>query len=464
MFDVSAIERARDDAQPPVCLLDDAFLYWSAGLAGSSEPHCRYSEAVAVATPWYSPATDDPGSAGFQPAPRRDDERNCKLVSQQVNTDEIGALEAVSKSLTPGVSALSTRIAMLGLSGDLHIDFGRLTIEISRAQTPLSSELVNRIEIMKADSWRFWEIPHNDLGDLGQYDAKAREVLVARDRSIAGYVLGATKEHPRESMVAVLSHEVAHNEGLRHFPSRFISGQTPERLDAFRLLAHETNAMMAEMHIEQHRNRITISDGYHQALQAGELGAEIRHNYIEKNPELNSITRIEATEFVKEYVGERWGDPLDADGRVKSYSLNPPTSALAESKVFDPPGLADHAADFEKERIEMESESRRYKFARLCQSSSGAATIHGIKILGALGAVAAVHTVRNSFNDSFSSGLAETTRMGIGFGGFEAGTALARFGNVAPIRRALVLGFAGAYAAEHVVGTPLYNKIRAALD
>ncbi len=249
MFDVSAIERARDDAQPPVCLLDDAFPYWSAGLAGSSEPHCRSSEAVAVATPCYSLATDDPGSAGFRPAARRDDERNCKLVSQQVNTDEIGALEAVSKSLTPGVSALSTRIAMLGLSGDLHIDFGRLTIEISRAQTPLSSELVNRIEIMKADSWRFWEIPHNDLGDLGQYDAKAREVLVARDRSIAGYVLGATKEHPRESMVAVLSHEVAHNEGLRHFPSRFISGQTPERLDAFRLLAHETNAMMAEMHI-----------------------------------------------------------------------------------------------------------------------------------------------------------------------------------------------------------------------
>ncbi|MBY0548306.1 MAG: hypothetical protein K2W95_13505 [Candidatus Obscuribacterales bacterium] len=425
LFDVSAIEGARDDAQTPLCLLDEVF------------------------------------RPGITPAPRVD-EGNVNL-ELQTKTSWNGALEAASKALNPGVSALSTRIAALGLAGDLHIDFGRLITEISRVRTPLSTELVNRIETMKADNWRFWEIPLKDLGARGQYDARAREVLVARDRSIAGYVLGATNEHPRESMVAVLSHEVAHNEGLKHLPDRFLNGQTPERLDAFRLLAHETNAMMAEMHIEQNRHRITISDGYHLALQSGELGAEIRHSYIAMNPELKSITEVEATEFVEEYVGERWGDPLDADGRVKSYSLNPPTSALAESKVFDPPGLEHHAADFEKERIEMDSENRRYKIARLCQTGSGAATIHGIKIVGALGAVAAVHAVRNSFNDSFGSGLAEMARMGVGFCGFEAGTALARFGNVAPIRRALVLGFAGAYAAEHSFGTPLYNNIRAAL-
>lgn len=372
--------------------------------------------------------------------------------------------DRVCKSLAPGVSALSTRLALLAFRGDLHVGFGRLVHEIAMAKTPLSRELVSRIDTMKAENWRFWEMPYKDLDDFGQYDARAREVLYARDRSIAAYVLGADKRHPRESMVTVLAHEAAHNEGLKHFPLRFLEGQTAERLEAFRLLAHETNALMAEMHVEQHRNRIAISADFQEALKCGELGAEIRAVYMDKNSELMAVSELEATDFVREYIGERWGDPLDADGKVRSYKLNPPTSVLAESTVYDPPGIDDHAADFRSERIQTGSESMRYRVARLCQSNAGAVTIHSVKVLGALGAVAAVHTIRNSFNDSFSSGLAESTRMGIGFGGFELGTALARFGGVAPIRRALLFGFLGAYAAEHTLGTTMYNRVRSTLQ
>lgn len=381
----------------------------------------------------------------------------------ETNERSVGSafLSEVLDAIQPGTAALSTRVASLAVQGKLHTDFNGLVSEIQRTGTPLSQQLVDRVDTMKSEGWRFWQIAYDKLEDAGLYDARAREVLVAREQCMIRYILGASGENPRTSLVGVLTHEIAHNEGLKHFPSTFLADASPTRVDAFRILAHETNAMMAEMHVETNRGQIVICREYLEALKANRLGSQIHTNYLANNPELESITNDEAKRFVNQYIKERWGEPLDWEGRVKSYNLQPPTTALAESKSFDPPGLQDHNADFREERLEAGSETRRFRLSRFLQAPIASGTIHGIKILGAVGTSAAVHSIRSSFiNEGLGSALGETTRIGAGYGGFELGTAWARCGQAAGLRKALLFGFVGAYAAEHLVGNPLKDAIK----
>jgi hypothetical protein len=401
----------------------------------------------------------------------RDEPGNLNLLSLSKKSE----WQQVQELVGPGISALSTRLAYLGLRGDLHTDVFRLQREIAAIKTPLSAELVDRMGTARSNGWLIREATTTELRgteaglydrtEAGLYDPFAREILYSRKgTSMLAYVTGATTDHPRNAMVSVLSHEVGHTEGLKHFPLRFLEGQSTERVSAFRLLAEETNAFMAEMHVEQTRGKIIYTEQYTEALRNGELGARIYKNYYYQTPVLKSIASTEAKEFVNEYIAERWGNPLDSQGKVKSYSLNPTPEQIAESKRFDPERLKAMESDYIAERTEAGSESFRTRFARACQTRLGSATIHGAKVVGTVGACVAAHSVRKGFNQSFSSGLAESARVGVGLGGFELGAGFARLGYTTSAGKALLFGFIGAAIADRAIGAPVHNLIHRVLD
>lgn len=369
----------------------------------------------------------------------------------------------------PGASAIATRIACLAVKGDLHTDIHKLQRNIRSIDSPLTSQLCDRMNSMKSNGWRFWEISSNEMpGAMGQYDPPTREVTLARQARFGAttpywaYLLGVTAEHPYAKMTGVLSHEVAHHDGLKHFPSRYLHGQSAERLVYFRELAYETNAFIAQIHVEQASGGPVFSQTMLDALKKHDLGGAIYDHY--QSRERPPISRAEANGFVNEYIAERWGNPLDADGKVKPYELNPPPSALEESKIYDPNRLEALNMDAAAEREKLGSESLRNRLSRTLQSRVGSATVHGVKIFGAVGMCAAAHSVRFSFHDSLGSGLGETAKIGIGFGGFEAGAAIARATGGSTLGKTLALGFLGACAAENIIGRPVHRLVKAIVD
>ncbi len=372
-------------------------------------------------------------------------------------------LEQAKTLLYPGFGALSTRVAVLAVRGDLHTDLGWISREIASIESPLGKQLIDRMQIMKSEGWRLWEMSPRELGFAGLYDPYARDLNYARRASLIPYLLGCTTEHPRESLVGVVAHELAHHDGLKHFPKRFLEGFSPEKLNGFRVLAYETNAIMAEIHVEQMRGGTVYSSAYAEALKKGDLGGQIHHNYC-TDPHVERVTRVEAREFVNEYIAERWGNPLDANGQVKPFELNPPPKALAESKIHDPARLVADAGDYNEMRAETGAETNRNKLARALQSRIGSTATHGLKIAGALGAFSAVHSIKSSFNEGPGAGFGELAAVGSGFGGFEVGAACARLGGVAPLGKLVLCGFIGAYAAENIIGAPLKRAFRAVLD
>ncbi len=208
---------------------------------------------------------------------------------------------------------------------------------------------------------------------------------------------------------------------------------------------------MTEAHVDQVRGT-THAANVVEALKSQKLGAFIHENWYRTYGDLKHVTSTEATAFVNEYIAERWGEPLDGKDRVKPFSLNPtPQQALAESTKYDPLRLEALAADYKAERVLDGSQTERYKFVRACQTGLGSSAVHGLKIFGTLGLASAVHSVKYSFKESTGEGIGQLAHVGIGFGGFEAGTTLARCGASSPIGRALLFGFIGAYAADQLV-------------
>ncbi|MBY0548343.1 MAG: hypothetical protein K2W95_13690 [Candidatus Obscuribacterales bacterium] len=362
----------------------------------------------------------------------------------------------------PGAGALTTRLAYLGLRGDLHTTPGRITREFAALRSPMGVQLADRVAEMKADGWRVWETARNG-SSAGLYDPGTREITYRRPISIVPYILGASSEHPRQALVPLVAHEVGHHDALKHFPESFLKGQSTERIAAFRSLAYETNALMTEAHVDQVRGTAYSAEVI-ESVKSQKLGAYIHEKWYRTYDALKQISKAEATTFVNEYIAERWGEPLDGTGRVKPFSLNPtPLQALAESTRYDPLRLEALTIDYKAERMLDGSQTERYRFMRACQTGLGSTAVHGLKIFGTLGLAGAVHSVKYSFNESTGEGVGQLAHVGIGFGGFEAGTLLARCGSSAPIGRALIFGFIGAYTADQLVGKHVKRGLKGIL-
>lgn len=370
--------------------------------------------------------------------------------SKPAEKTALSELQEVDEFLKSGAGALTTRFAYLGLRGQLHTSPHGLLSDLRTLNSSMAGELANRIDSMKDSGWRFWE----NRGDTaaGRYDANARDLTYKRQSSLASYILGATTEHPRTAMVPVIAHELGHHDALMHFPKPYFEGQSTERLAAFQLLASETNAIMLEGHVGQIRGAV-IEPDLIDALKKGTLGELIHNSWSDSYEEFKHVTKQEAKMFVNDYVSERWGNPFDSNGQIKPYKLNPsPTEVSPEFRKYDLESFKALESDYKAERQRVGLETPENRMMRACQTGPGSTAIYGLKVFGALGLGGAVHSVRSSFGESTASGIGQLANVGINFGGFESGTALARIGGAAPIRRALVLGFSGAYAAEHLIG------------
>lgn len=407
----------------------------------------------------------------------RPDEQTLQLASEELlSSSVVGAkanysvplagnertlFQETASALLPGLSALSTRIAMLAVRGQLHTDIRQIERILSTADTPMGAQLVERMYRMRADGWRISQVRPGDIWGLGEYNPQTRDISYCRRDSYVPFLVGAKNTGPRETIISTVVHEAGHHDALTNLPKRFIEGQSAERVSAFRALAAETNAIMAEAHMENARGVSIFSSEYLRNMKENTLGSHIRNGWYEYNREFASITAAEAREFVNEYIGERWGDPLNARGEVKPYRLNPePLEAVAEMTKFDPDRLNLLKGDFAAHRKANGTETSFHRLLRASQTRVGSAAVHGAKIFCALGTLAAIQSVRSGFRSGLSDGCGELAKVGIGFAGFELGAAAARFGRSAPIGRTLFFGFVGASVAEKILGEPLSHWIR----
>ncbi len=372
--------------------------------------------------------------------------------------------------LAPGASAVCTRAAVLGLTGRLHTDFRSIERTLTSIDSPLGSQFKTRLADMRGAGWRFECTSEAKLGGAGgMYVPGSREVLYTKP-SIIPYMLGLTGEHPSASAVSIVAHELGHHDGIVTHPENAVSGRAQQRTLAFRTLATETNAIVAQIQVEHALKSDVYCGPRRSALLTNTLGGQIYHDWYKSVPALGSVTEAEANTFVKDYIRNRWGpEILDSrTGLLKPLSLDPGgVPFVGEPLPADAEAIAGRDA-YLRNRVEVGSESRMLKFSRFCQSTVGSSAIHGVKILGAVGAFSMANSIHSGFNESVGTGCGETARAGIGLGGFEVGTLAGRtmLSNrfAPPVGKILLAGFVGAYVADRALGSRVFERVQRLMD
>ncbi|MBX9690998.1 MAG: hypothetical protein K2Z81_01340, partial [Cyanobacteria bacterium] len=332
--------------------------------------------------------------------------------------------EEAKETLGPGASAVCTRAAVLGLTGRLHTSFSSIERTLNAIDSPLGSQFSNRLADMRSNGWRFERVAPRDIGNAGgMYLPESRELLYTRPSSIP-YILGLTSEHPSASATSIVAHELGHHDGIRSHPESRLSGTSQLRTMAYRTLASETNAIVAQIQVEGALKADVFSGPYRSALLNNTLGGQIFRDWSRSVPAFQSISEAEANTFVNDYIRNRWGPEIvDArTGNLRFLSLEPGGAPFEGEPLPQDAELASRADDYRSRRVEANSENRLLRLSRACQSRIGSSAIHGLKVTGALGACVMANSIYSGFNESVGSGFGETARAGVGFAGFELGT------------------------------------------
>lgn len=473
------------------------------GKAEAAEKASAYLSVTALGLP-----SEKPGHrrAAEPPQPAERAAPTGAATGQPIGTDSQGGQFAYLRALTG-------RLAYLGLTGKLHVDSQSWQQALKRAG-PVGEQLLERMNQLEKKGWSFGRLGFNDpywelkgqgyasrlmrMTSLGGYHwdvhdgvLKSGKVvdrlvglpvkritynpMVISAANILGYGYGTSD--PIKNVATIMAHELGHEDGILREHSGDWKKLLPEeqRLLAKRMLATEARAIVTQLHVAQQLGDTHIQNTMlRSSLRGGELGGFIHDTWGKSGGKYGAfrvLDRKEAVSFVNSYLDETFGKGLiDAKtGKIRPFDIN----AGFGKQIGSIAGDAELAALMAENKPGVKPPSSR--LGALTESATGRGLIRGGQALAAVGVLAMVNDVRGAFKDSPSAGVARLARVGVDWGGFEAGTALtmmaaeraamvvpsARFAKLLPVL-AIAGGMGGSWAADKFFGSKVEKVMRSA--
>ncbi len=383
--------------------------------------------------------------------------------------------DSLGELLAPGAAGLSARLTSLGLKGELHLDVNSMKRQLSKLESPVAGELVNRINGMQADGWQFLEAAPE--AHAGVYQLGKRRIFYQPQGSMLSHALGLDL-NPIKQTLPILAHETAHHNGVVFYKTSNLNAEERRVMD-LRMLEAETTSMLTETHIadqlgvKDSRPWNVSTEPRRVAIKSGELGQYIvdsHGKFFKETPEPQWV-KSKVNQFIDTVYG---GNIVDtASGKVRAFDLSASYGRnVSELRLDEQARQKFNNIDYLNERIKLPESDVRSKLGKTLGlgenqfMSTGAPVIKG---LAAFGVLMAVSDVAGGFEKSVGTGIKRLTKVGVDWSGYGAGTAAANavmtgmgdFARHCPRlgTAAVVLGgFAGAYLADVGIGRYLEDE------
>jgi hypothetical protein len=385
--------------------------------------------------------------------------------------------DSLRELLAPGAAGLSARLTSLGLKGELQLDINSMKRQLSKLDSPVAGELVNRITTMQADGWQFLEAAPE--AHAGVYQLGKRRIFYQAQGSMLSHALGLDL-NPIKQTLPIIAHETAHHNGVVFYQSGSLNSQERRVMDG-RMLEAETTSMLTETHIadqlgvKDSRPWKVSTEPRRAAIKSGELGQYIvdTHSKFFKEPLEPQWVKTKVNSFIDTVYG---GNIVDtASGKVRAFDLNASYGRnIAELRLDEAARQKFTNIDYVNERIrhpESDVRSKLGKALGVGENQAMSTGAHVVKGLAAVGLLMAVGDIAGGFEQSVGTGIKRMTKVGIDWSGYAAGTTAANavmtgMGDIAVhcprIGTAAVVlsGFAGAYLADVGIGRYLEDEPR----
>jgi hypothetical protein len=389
------------------------------------------------------------GPAGY--ATNRNKQHKRRAESQPSDTEQEPQKWFYNwgEDLDPYLRALTGRTAYLGLKGTLLSNGSDWKGVLANAG-PVGAQLTERMKMLEGKGWSFgtlgitdpyWDMTRTSLpARLGKmlyvggyhadmFDGRAVKRIAINDKivSLSNMISGAygRADAPR-GIATLMAHELSHEDGiLRDHPGEpaLLPAEEQKTL-ARRLLATEARATLTQLHVADITGDTTLTNARARAaMQAQDLGGLIHERWLKfgnKYDSFRAISRQEAKDFVNDYIAETFGpDVIDTgSGRVRAFDIN----AGLDKQIGSITGDAELSESMKVAQAgarPLAGNLSRF----LLESNSGRALLHGGQALGALGLLVAANDLDGAFRQGADKGLGRLSRVGLDWGGFEAGTA-----------------------------------------
>lgn len=471
--------------------------------SGSERPHDERRDASEKLAHALAPAAIGSASSQARPAGDRVGPADGKQAEADVREYGFGSAY---------LQGMGARFAYLGLRGKLFVADADWQSALKRAG-PVGEQLIQRLDHLKGKGWTFgslgladpyWELKGQGyasriarMTSLGGYHWDVHDGVLANGKfvedlrglpvkrvtynrglvslaNVLGYGYGTSD--PVKNVATIMAHELGHEDGiLREHPGSWKSLSPGEQKNlAMRMLATESRAIVTQLHVAQQLGDSHIQNTLlRSALRSGDLGGVIFDTWGKSGGKYDAfaaLTRREAAGFVNSYLDETFGKDLinRSTGQIRPFDIN----AGFGKQIGSIAGDAELSALMAENRPGVPApQSRAGSF--LTETASGRALLRGGQALAAVGVLATVHDLRGAFKESPVAGLARLARVGVDWGGFEAGTAVSmmaaerlamtmpagRMGKLIPFL-AIAGGMGGAHAADKYFGTKVEKALR----
>lgn len=338
----------------------------------------------------------------------------------------------------PYLTAAASRYACWTIIGRLELDPLSMQSHLSRCG-PVGDQLLGRMNKLQSNGWTFSPLKFNDplltqahpnyfkrLGaylSMGGYNSSSlRRITYGSPLSTLCALSGALpgRSNPSKEYATFLAHELSHADGILVGDSLKNHGE--RRVFADRMLATETRALLAELHVA---DKIGASILDHNRLRASAMARDLGGGIFDncRYKQFAAINRADAVRFVNRYTDETFGASIfdSQTGKVRTFDINAGLDRQIGKTSQD---------EFLRQLRQIPGEP--IAGARTCASrmsfNNRSARVLGYcgRSLFALGSLGTLADVAGAFKQSPAHGVGRLARTGLDWGGFEISSVLAR--------------------------------------
>ncbi len=347
--------------------------------------------------------------------------QSSRLDKTRALIDKVPAAEAM-------VGAVTTRIAVLGLTDRLHVDQFTVGKELAKLKSPVAKQLTETLETMQQEGWQVWK-QAKALPDRGQYDAASKKIWYAPKGSMAAYMIGIGPSPIKQTVVPLAENLAYHHKNLLTYCPWWVDPRTTSgdgRIMATREFINGIKPRLVDVHISEQLN---ISDSLtadrRTALQRGSIGSQILAEMPETKKALGASKQF-ANLLANEYTDWKFGPVVDRmSGKVSPFNIKAGLNAVPAELAQDAnmqeylakPGTVEQL----RKNAMFERRTSLASLSGFTETKAGSAMTRGGKTLGAIGLFALANDVGGAFHESTGSGFGRIGKSVIDWLGFEAG-------------------------------------------
>jgi len=350
-----------------------------------------------------------------------------------------------SEEFHPIQTALTARIAYLGIKGELIADKASIVNKLAKAG-PMGEQLAQRLVTMEAQGWSVGRLTMNDpylktafpnpVKRAAMYPMVAGYNTLYHENTLMKRVTYNSTSHlvnqaltsfgnasPVSRVVGNVAHELGHWDRVPLPEVSQLKGMSIEdqRVFARRLLQTETNAILPQLQVSQ-QMRVYHPDIeiYREALKKGNLGSVLRNRWINYGniySTFEHVTAREADAFVKELLDTNYKGVVKPNGQIAPYDLNSIRGKFFGATKYDAEILAKIDAPGRGVQV---AEGSMARF--LTETKAGSALRRGGVAAGSIGIALIGTDIAAGFYESTEKGMGKVGRTMMTWGAYEVGS------------------------------------------